>query len=118
MTLDELLRNNPFGILATMHDPPRKQKRQTGVMYNVHRGQENIVFGVSPAAADIQSRPTTSSAAFYGQCFNCYYRAHSQKHCPLRWCSQCNTFGHSKLLHDGDGDVDVDVNVEGEEDML
>jgi hypothetical protein len=39
-----------------------------------------------------------TSATFYGRCFQCNYTSHSQKHCPLRYCTQCGTYGHSEVV--------------------
>ena len=102
MNLEDVLRNNRFAVLATMDYPPRKQKHvvDTRVHYNVQLGKEHIMTDVLPAGGDVCCMYTTSTSTttFYGQCYNCHYRAHSQKHCPLSRCSRCGDFGHSDLI--------------------
>ena len=100
ITLEELLQNNPFAVLATMHDPPPRPKH-TANFYNVQLGKERIVLDGAAGAGAVDARDpgttplhTNSSTAFYAQCFNCHYRAHSAKQCPLRRCSTCGVFGH------------------------
>jgi len=36
-----------------------------------------------------------SWSTFYGTCFNCQYKSHSQKFCPLRRCGACKQYGHA-----------------------
>lgn len=97
ITLEEVLRNNRFAVLATMHDPPRKPKNvDTRMLYNINRGKESIVLdGVLGAhGMDSTSLSASTTPSFYGHCYNCHYSAHSQKHCPLCQCGRCGQFGH------------------------
>jgi len=34
-------------------------------------------------------------ALFWGKCFLCSCVGHSQRYCPLKYCSKCSTYGHS-----------------------
>lgn len=34
-------------------------------------------------------------ALFWGKCFLCAYIGHSQRYCPLKYCSKCSSYGHS-----------------------
>ncbi len=36
-------------------------------------------------------------ALFWGKCFLCLCVGHSQRYCPLKYCSKCNTYGHSVI---------------------
>lgn len=101
ITLEEVLHNNRFAVLATLHDPPHKRQSvvDTRVLYHVHLGKDNIVSPhVVPAAMDAMGTNFATTSTFFGQCYNCHYRAHSQKHCPLRQCTRCGFFGHSDFL--------------------
>lgn len=48
------------------------------------------------AAAPVDLKP--KAAMFYGDCFLCSGRHHSQNYCPLRQCSVCHQYGHSKRV--------------------
>jgi hypothetical protein len=100
ITLEEVLRNNRFAVLATMHDPtPRKAKKVVQTLYNIKLGKDNIVtdgmLGAHGVDGTSISETYSSAPSFFGQCYNCHYRAHSQKHCPLQQCGRCGKFGHS-----------------------
>jgi hypothetical protein len=103
ITLEEVLRNNRFAVLATMHDPPpRKPKKMADarLFYNIKLGEETIrldgVVGVGSAA--VSNTTVSSTPSFFGQCYNCRYKAHLQKHCPLQQCGRCGKFGHGTHL--------------------
>ncbi len=103
VTLDDVLKNNRFAVLATMHHSQRKQNAVSArVFYNVQPGKDQIIMSdVLPAGVDAMDPtpiPCSSSKTFYGHCYNCHYRAHSQKHCPLRRCARCGLFGHIDLI--------------------
>ena len=104
ISLEEVLRNNRFGVLATLHDPPRKKViADSRVLYNVHIGKEKIVSDITPAGVStitsgFEAASAAPSSAFYGQCYNCHYRAHAMKNCPLHRCSRCGKFGHAALI--------------------
>lgn len=34
---------------------------------------------------------------FWGKCFLCGCVGHSQRYCPLKYCSKCGTYGHSMV---------------------
>ena len=89
ITLDEVLRNNRFAVLAT-HDLPTPDR----FLYHLQPGKDRIVGNVVPNVVPM----TGVTATFLGQCYNCHYPAHSQKHCPLRHCSHCKLFGHSYIV--------------------
>lgn len=92
ITLEELLQSNRYAVLATMHDPPRKLK-ESRVLYTIHPGKQLITVNAAPVSA--QADTDTLSTTFFGHCHTCHYRAHSQKHCPLRRCLRCGVFGHA-----------------------
>lgn len=93
ITLDEVLLNNRFAVLAT-HDATRPQVHPDRCLYHLQPGKERMVGHVVPNIVPM----TGVTATFFGQCYNCHYQAHSQKHCPLRYCSRCNSFGHSSIV--------------------
>lgn len=90
ITLDEVLHNNRFAVLATSCT-----QADDRYYYHVERGKDEITRHVLPNLSPMTGTTTTT---FVGQCYNCHYRAHSQKHCPLRHCSHCKMFGHSSVI--------------------
>jgi hypothetical protein len=92
------LLNNPYAVLA--HEPLKKKMQEGAtakIMYNVVTGKDRIDCELSPASAGGLHSATTSTA-FYGNCHNCKYRAHSQRQCPLRRCTICGVFGHAASI--------------------
>jgi hypothetical protein len=62
--------------------------------YVVTRGKESIV---QPIVAVGGGKHKHMAPAFYGKCYYCHYSSHSQKLCPLRYCSICKQYGHFEL---------------------
>ena len=75
--------------------PPRKKNSSTSTLdsctyYHVKLGEESVM--TTPSRVDPHDY-TVPTATFYGRCFNCHYRAHSHKNCPLRQAVKSNHFG-------------------------
>ena len=76
--------------------------------YQLTMGKESIVKpsltflnnAVDTASSDTLvhelSMSNLNSVSFFGKCFQCQYMSHSQKYCPLRFCSTCQEYGHSE----------------------
>jgi len=76
--------------------------------YQLSMGKESIVKpsltflnnAVDTASSDTLvhelSMSNLNSVSFFGKCFQCQYMSHSQKYCPLRFCSTCHEYGHSE----------------------
>lgn len=64
-------------------------------MYAVDTGLLPVDFGhgMLAGAPQLGSGPPLN-VEFYGRCFRCMYRSHSQKYCPLAHCRRCGNFGH------------------------
>lgn len=65
--------------------------------YTLERGTDDVVFGASDHITSFYNS-TLRYVAFYGRCYLCQYLSHSQKHCPLRQCTRCKTFGHANTV--------------------
>ncbi len=63
--------------------------------YDVKEGSQGLI---QHAKIDHCSRATTTGSVhrdFFGTCFNCGCRAHSQNFCPLKECIVCKKWGHT-----------------------
>ena len=48
---------------------------------------------------------------FWGKCFLCGCVGHSQRYCPLKYCSKCGAYGHSMVTCiDNKGDLNLRTN--------
>ena len=48
-----------------------------------------------PTRAYLFNHRNFSNLQFYGVCYICGCVGHSQRYCPLKWCTKCSTWGHS-----------------------
>ena len=44
---------------------------------------------------------------FWGKCFLCGCVGHSQRYCPLKYCSKCGSYGHSVITCMDRGDLNL-----------
>lgn len=56
-------------------------------------GLERPTFHRDTSVATFQGR----FSIFYGKCFICGIPGHSCRHCPLKFCKKCNSYGHSAM---------------------
>ena len=59
----------------------------------IEMGEEKPVFAASKAY--VFNSQNFSQIRFFGRCFLCAYAGHSQRYCALKYCANCDTFGHS-----------------------
>ena len=52
----------------------------------------------SNSSSNATSNNVPQCTEFYGTCYNCGYKAHSQNWCPLRQCNQCHGWGHASKV--------------------
>jgi hypothetical protein len=65
--------------------------------YDVDRGKAMLTSPLCAAGARYRAPyAITRPPMFYGRCYYCSYGSHSQKMCPLKYCTVCKQFGHSE----------------------
>ena len=49
----------------------------------------------------------TKVSLFWGKCFLCGCIGHSQRYCPLKYCSKCQSYGHSLITCVDDSNLKI-----------
>lgn len=62
------------------------------------RGYILTVGSRPPEMPPCPTRQAPPRCAFFGRCFTCRYPGHSQKWCPLRFCTRCSDYGHIEMV--------------------
>lgn len=72
------------GFLSHQIKSPEKTETITSPSITESENQQSVIV-----------RQTFNNRDFFGTCFNCGYRAHSQNFCPLKECHVCKKWGHA-----------------------
>jgi len=84
--------------LKCTRQPIRYQYNVTAGKMNIHKSDSHSIQTNSSVATSNSISPVVGPTAcrdFFGTCFNCGCRAHSQNFCPLKECNVCKKWGHA-----------------------
>ena len=101
--------NNRFIVLSDKYQTKKKCKAEDNekkknivenlITFSVVKGKESLFITKREPVPYTFS--TTKSPQFYrtaGWCSICKCYSHTHVMCPLRKCTQCNTFGHASVI--------------------
>lgn len=86
------MNNNRFAVLMSEDEEAGDSKKSVYVLIS---GSQDIDRMYNNTIANTTNDPNIT---FFGSCFDCKYRSHSLKFCPLRRCATCGQFGHSETV--------------------
>lgn len=74
--------------------------------------QENVYIMNGKEAIQMNSEKIiiynkTKVSLFWGKCFLCGCIGHSQRYCPLKYCSKCQSYGHSLITCVNDSNLKI-----------